>query len=358
MARVKSILRTSQGPQTPGNHQLVSTAKDPTNNPNMAEKRSAEDDIDTSQPKTARTSSPVGGVGGSLAAPAPSASSDTYRCFMQIYMQDVPWDPNGDKEAWMEMDLDHTHVRFDMQSGVNFLFYEDHFKIIPYGPMVPAILNADMCGFDIAPGYSMKWQYDHMFHYHYGTTKRAFMVAKMHMLKSNPPPFTKKDSPIIDAIMRGRFKIRGTPDLTMPCWFPLSQTERERDHWKNLCESMKQTHIQSLKNYNDLVEQNALLEKALLDSEAEVRLRTDALQSIDKALECAVCLNRFSSTGHCMMASCGHVLHTACHKEREARGTANVCVECRAPVSYWQDFRGFTAISDAITTLDTKLAEI
>lgn len=100
------------------------------------------------------------------------------------------------------------------------------------------------------------------------------------------------------------------------------------------------------------------LDEQLGSFKTKERLQSAALQSIDEALQCAICLQRFHCTGHCMMASCGHVIHTECHKLQEEKKLADVCSECRAPVRYWQDFRGFTGIASAITTLNTKLADV
>jgi hypothetical protein len=288
---------------------------------------------------------------------------------MQIYVLDVPWNPTGVHEAWMHMDLDNTHVRFDLCSGLNLLFHEDHFKIIPYGPLTPVVLNADMCGFDIAPGYSMRWQYDHMFHYHYDNRKRAIMIARLPTYKPNPPPFTRSDSPLIDAAMRSRFKNMGAPNLTTPCWFPFSQAERQRDYWKALYEGKKRAYDKLRDDYHNIDEtytelekdlershaKTTALEKDLDETQAKMALQKAALEKIDKALECAVCLQRFSSTGPSVMASCGHVVHIKCKLALEAQNTADHCVECRASVEYWQEFRGFTDISQAVTTLHTAL---
>ena len=381
MARVKSTTRTrTQGPPAPRNLHWTATA-------DMSDKRQATDDIGGSQSKRTCSSPAAGGsaVAGSASSPAApaaggsavagSASSPaapvadataaasalntaaanpaSFRVFMQIYVLDVPWNPAGENEAWMHMDLDHTHVRFDMLSGVNLLFQEDHFKIIPYGPKVPVIIqNADMCGFDIAPGYSMRWQYDHMFHYLYDNRKRAFMIVRLPIYRPNPPPFAKSDYPKIDAAMRARFKNIGPPDHTTPCWFPLPQAERQRDYWKTLYEAKKRAHDKMLEDYHSLDDKHSALEKDLQETRAKLALHTVALDKIDKALECSLCLERFSSTGPSVMASCGHVVHTTC---KDQHAEAKICAECRAPVAYWQDFTGFTAISQAVTTLEKQV---
>jgi hypothetical protein len=274
---------------------------------------------------------------------------------MQIYVLDVPWNPAGENEAWMHMDLDHTHVRFDMQSGVNLLFHEDHFKIIPYGNKVPVVQNADLCGFDIAPGYSMRWQYDHMFHYHYDNRKRAFMIVRLPIWRPNPLPFAKSDYPKIDAAMRARFKNTGPLDLTTPCWFPFSQAERQCKYWKALYDGKKRQYDKLLEDYHDIDDKYTELEKNLEETDAKMAIHTAALEKIDKCLECAVCLQRFASHEHSVMASCGHLVHIKCKKDLEDKHIADHCVECRAPVEYWQDFRGFTDISAAVSTLHTAL---
>jgi hypothetical protein len=274
---------------------------------------------------------------------------------MQIYMPSLPYDPNGDKEAWVEMDADNTHARFDMESGINFLFYDDYYKIIPYGPKLPVIFDSNLCGCDISSGFSLKWQYDHMFHYFLGDTKRAFMIAKLR-LKTYCPPFTRKDSPTVEAIMRKRFKTPGPPDLTMPCWFSKSQTQSERDMYKALYE-LKDRELQSKEQeLQECLKECAELDEELGSSKTKERLQSAALKSIDESLQCALCLQRFPNTGYIMMASCGHVMHTACRKLQEEKKKADVCAECRAPVRYWQEFRGFTGIASAITTLNTQLA--
>lgn len=376
----------------------------------MSQKRTSTDDIDDSQPKTARTSSPVGGsatgssratttaaasTGSSMQSRQPTASSSkaplpttsagssttptavptvpatglvqnahlspTHRYFMQIYLisetngVSIPWNPHGEKEAWMHMDVDECLVKFDMESGINFCFSGDCFKVIPYGRTEPNIYDHNMCGFTLAHGYCMKWQYDHMFHYHVGNSKRAFMVVKLPISKPNPPPFTKSDSPAIDAVMRTRFKISYPSNPTTPYWFPSSQVEREREYWKALYESKKRAYDQSIEHYNELDTSTTILQENLEKSEAKVQIQTTALRNIDIALECAICFQRFSSTKPSVMASCGHVVHMECKKKLEEKQTPNVCVECRAPISYWQDFRGFTAISEAITKLHTAL---
>ena len=105
----------------------------------------------------------------------------------------------------------------------------------------------------------------------------------------------------------------------------------------------------------NLEHEKAVLEQHSADLELELDKKSDALKAIDKALECAICFERFSSTGPCTMTSCGHVVHTECHQKQQDHGTSNTCAECRAPVHSWQDFRGFTAISDAMSKLDAAL---
>lgn len=374
---------------------------------NMSQKRKSTDDIDDSQPKTARTSAPIGGsavgasrstttaaasTGSSMQSRQPTASlkkaplpttsaastttptavpavpatglvqnAPTHRYFMQIYLisetngVSIPWNPHGEKEAWMHMHMDECLVKFDMETGINFCFSDDCFKVIPYGRTEPNIYDHNMCGFTLAHGYSMKWQYDNMFHYHVGNSKRAFMVVKLPISKPNPPPFTKSDSPAIDAAMRTRFKISYASNPTTPYWFPSSQVEREREYWKSLYQSKKNAYDKAVEDYNELDDKNILLQKKLDKSEVKAQLQTLALQKIDIALECAVCFERFSSAGPSVMANCGHVVHMECKKNLEEKQSANVCVECRAPISHWQDFPGFTAISEAITKLHTAL---
>jgi len=275
-------------------------------------------------------------------------SSASHRYFMQIFILDVPWDPNGDKEAWMLMDRDHCHIRLETQAGINFMFYGDGFKVIPYGPKMTSIADSDNCTYDIAPGYSVMWQYNRMFHHQYADIKRAFMVVKLPISNPNPPPYTKHDSDTVDIAVRNMFRTIGPPDLTMPCWFPRSQTERERDYWKALYESKKRGHQQCLRDYD-------LLDAKLIASEAKLHIQTVALKSIEKAVECAICLQRFSSTGHCMMASCGHPIHTLCHKKLEDDKKADTCVTCQGHVRFWQRFHGFTAISDSIAKAQEAL---
>ena len=379
MARVKATYRRrSQGPPTPSN--LYWTA-------DMSDKRQATDDIGGSQSKRTcpplpaavaaaasplAAASPVAAGGSPLAAASPVAAggsplaavagseqahfSPDHRYFMQVYVLNIPWNPKGEQEAWMQMDQDHCHVRFDMLSGINFYFYKDDFKVVPYGPKMPAITNANMCAFDVPAGCCVRWQYDHMFHHQYDSTKRAFMIVKLPIHNPDSPPYTKHDSPAIDAVMRQKFRMLGLPNLTTPCWFPLPQAERQRDYWKALYEGKKRAHDKLLKDYNDLDEKQFALEKDLEEAQAELTLHTVALDKIDKALECAICFQRFSSTGPSVMASCGHVVHTGCKKNLEDKQSANDCAECRAPVAYWQDFRGFTDISEAVTTLHTALA--
>ena len=369
MARVKATYRRrSQGPPTPSN--LYWTA-------DMSDKRQATDDIGGSQSKRTcpplpaavaaaaspvaalAAASPVAAGGSPLAAVAGSEQahfSPDHRYFMQVYVLNIPWNPKGEQEAWMQMDQDHCHVRFDMLSGINFYFYKDDFKVVPYGPKMPAITNANMCAFDVPAGCCVRWQYDHMFHHQYDSTKRAFMIVKLPIHNPDSPPYTKHDSPAIDAVMRQKFRMLGLPNLTTPCWFPLPQAERQRDYWKALYEGKKRAHDKLLKDYNDLDEKQFALEKDLEEAQAELALHTVALDKIDKALECAICFQRFSSTGPSVMASCGHVVHTGCKKNLEDKQSANDCAECRAPVAYWQDFRGFTDISEAVTTLHTALA--
>jgi len=403
MARVKAINRRCQGPPQPRfanvRHQQYTQSNQ---QPNMSGKRKAADDINNS-PKAARSSSPVGGAGGSAtgspAAQLPTgsgaggsaaataqlptasgaggsaaAASSTQKpvpntatttgdpapknlFFMQIYIPDVPYNPDGEKEAWMHMDVDHCQVKFDTESGINFIFSEDYFKIIPYGHSEPNIYDQNLCGFTIAPGYCMKWQYDHMFHYHCGNTKtafkRAFMVVKLQLTKPNPPPYTWKDSPTIDAMIRQRFKTTGPPNLTTPCWFPSSQTERERDYWKGLYQSKKRAYDKAVEDYVEMDDKNILLQNKLEKSEAKVQLQMLALQNIDMALECAFCFQRFSPTEHCMMANCGHVVHVDCKKKLEDKQKANTCIYCQSPIQHWQKFHGFTTISQAFTKLHT-----
>jgi hypothetical protein len=320
----------------------------------MASKRTGEDGINPSQTKHSRRSPPadngevggVGGVGGSLTATSPA------RLFrhivMQIYTSQEAYDPDGEKEAWVEMDMNNTHVRFEISSGINFFFYDDFYKIIPYGPQLPVICNADMCGFEVAAGFSLKWQYDHMFHYSYGDTKRAFMIAKLR-LKTYRPPFTIKESHLVEDIMRKRFCIPKSAKLTTPCWFSKSQIESERDMYKALYASKDQELTEAFKEFGEL-------DVELRSVRTKERLQSEALKSIDEALQCALCLQRFPSTGYITMASCGHVICAECHKLQEKKEGADVCSECRAPVRYWQEFRGFTGIASAITTLNAKLA--
>ena len=301
--------------------------------------------------------SPLAAGGSPLAAVAGSEQahfSPDHRYFMQVYVLNIPWNPKGEQEAWMQMDQDHCHVRFDMLSGINFYFYKDDFKVVPYGPKMPAITNANMCAFDVPAGCCVRWQYDHMFHHQYDSTKRAFMIVKLPIHNPDSPPYTKHDSPAIDAVMRQKFRMLGLPNLTTPCWFPLPQAERQRDYWKALYEGKKRAHDKFLQDYNDLDEKYEEIEKDLEEAQAKLTLHTVALDNIDKALECAICFQRFSSTGPSVMASCGHVVHTGCKKKLKEKQLG--CAECRAPVAYWQDFRGFTAISEAVTTLHTALA--
>jgi hypothetical protein len=268
---------------------------------------------------------------------------------MQIFILDAPWDPNGDKEAWMLMDRDHCHIRLDTQSGINFMFYSDCFKVIPYGPKITNIADADNCAYDIAPGYSVMWQYNRMFHHHYADIKRAFMVVKLPISKPNPPPYTKNDSATVDTAVRQMFRTIGPPDLTMPCWFSRSQAERERDYWKALYESKKRGHEQCLRDYDRLDEK-------LIACEAKLHVQTVALKSIEKAVECAICLQRFSSNEHCMMASCGHLIHKHCHKKLEDDKKADTCVTCQVHVRFWLKFHGFTAISDSVAKAQAALS--
>ena len=158
----------------------------------------------------------------------------------------------------------------------------------------------------------------------------------------------------IEAVMRDRFRIERSSDLTTPCWFPSSQVERERDHFKALFEAQKRQLLQAIQDYNELDERTTLLEENLDKCEAKISLQSATLQTIDEALQCAICLERFSSTSLSMMASCGHVIHTTCQEQQQAKGELK-CVTCRAPVHYCQDFRGFTAISEAITKLNAAL---
>lgn len=364
MARVKGNKRRAPGPKIPQPIRVqwvpaeADQETDHTNN--MSDKRqgnkrpATEIDISAPDPKSARTSafSPAldGSVAGSADSQPHAPAAKTHCHFMQIYIQDVPWDPDGEKEAWMHMEMEHCLVRLDLESGINFFFSEDHYKIIPYGRIEPCVYDHNMCGFTLAPGYCMKWQYDHMFHYHHNNIKRAFMVVKMSLCKPNPPLFTKESSSIIDGLMRTRFKCAGPPALTMPCWFPSSQVERERDHYKALYNGKKQALDQSIENYLELDTRTTLLENNLDKSEAKVRRLSSALEDIDQALQCAICLERFAPTGHCKMASCGHVIHTHCHAKKN-----DTCATCRAPVRYWQDFHGFTAISEAITKVHAEL---
>ena len=198
----------------------------------------------------------------------------------------------------------------------------------------------------------MKWQYGHMFHYHHNDTKRAFMIVRLP--KEQIPTGLHPISNAIEAVMRDRFRIARSSDLATPCWFPSSQVERERDHFKALYEAKNLKYVQTIRDYNELDERTTLLEENLNKCEAKISLQSATLQTIDEALQCAICLERFSSTSLSMMASCGHVIHTTCQEQQKAKGELK-CVTCRAPVRYWQDFRGFTAISEAITKLNAAL---
>ena len=361
MARVKSTTRTrTQGPPAPSNLHWTATA-------DMSDKRQATDDIGGSQSKRTCYSPAAGGsaVAGSASSPAAPAAavapvpgseqahfSPDHRYFMQVYVLNIPWNPQGEQEAWMQMDQDHCRVRFDMLSGINFYFYKDYFKVVPYGPKMPAIANANLCAYDVSAGCCVRWQYDHMFHHQYDSTKRAFMVVKLPIIYDpNSVPYTKEDSPAIDAVVRQKFKC--AVDHTTPCWFPLPQAERQRDYWKTIYEAKKRAHDKMLEDYHSLDDKHSALEKDLQETRAKLALHTVALDKIDKALECSLCLERFSSTGPSVMASCGHVVHTTC---KDQHAEAKICAECRAPVAYWQDFTGFTAISQAVTTLETALA--
>ena len=274
---------------------------------------------------------------------------------MQIYMQDVPWDPNGEKEAWMDADDDMCHVKFDMEAGVNLIFDLDHFKIMPYGPETHTIATSDMCAWDVAPGYTMRWKYDHMLHYQYKNRKRAFMVVRLPT--EQIPTDLHPMSNAIEAVMRDRFRISKSSDLTTPCWFPSSQVERERDYYKTMYEDKKRAYDTLYSDYMDLDKRTALMEANFDKCETKLQFHKDALDTIDKALVCAICMERFDSTGHCMMPSCGHVIHTACQEQQTEKGELK-CATCRAPVRYWQDFFGFTAISAAITTLRTDMDKV
>ena len=361
MARVKSTTRSRRQPPTP--RDLHWTA-------DMPDKRQATDDIGGSQSKrtcapVAAGGSPVAGSASSPAAPAPPAApaagseqahySPDHRYFMQVYVLNIPWNPKGDQEAWMQMDQDHCHVRFDMSSGINFHFYKDHFKVVPYGPKMPAITNSNLCAYDVPAGCCVRWQYGHMFHHQYDSTKRAFMIVKLPIHNPDSPPYTRQDSPAIDAVMRKKFRIMGPPDLKTPCWFPLSEAERQRDYWKALYEEKKRAHTKVLEDYQYLDDKQYALEKDLEEAQAKLALHTVALDKIDKALECAICLQRFASHEPSVMASCGHVVHIKCKKDLEEKHSADRCVECRASVEYWQEFRGFTDISAAVSTLHTAL---
>ena len=366
MARVKStkLRQARRNPPQPSRVQWVPAETDQQTNHdgNMSDKRPATDsDIDVSKSKSARTSPPSNAIPGPSSSAAGGAAGGSaalakkvplsHSCFMQIYMQEGPWDPNGEKEAWMKMDTDSCNVKFDMESGINFIFHDDHYKIIPYGPVQPTIGNREMCAYDVPPGCSMRWMYDHIFHYHHKNIRRAFMVVRLptEQIPTGFPMFNG-----IETVMRDRFKIARSSDLTTPCWFPSSQVERERDHFKALFETQRRQYVQTIRDYNELDERTTLLEENLDKCEAKISLQTATLQTIDEALQCAICLERFSSTNLSMMASCGHVIHTACQEQQKAKGELK-CVTCRAPVRYWQDFRGFTAISEAITKLNAAL---
>ena len=223
MARVKGNKRRAPGPKIPQpiRVQWVPAETDPetSHTNNMSDKRqgnkrpATDIDISAPDPKSARTSTPASSLDGAVAGSADSQphapAAKTHCHFMQIYIQDVPWDPDGEKEAWMHMEIEHCLVRLDLESGINFFFSEDHYKIIPYGRIEPCVYDHNMCGFTLAPGYCMKWQYDHMFHYHHNNIKRAFMVVKMPLCKPNPPLFTKESSSIIWRGVRKRKRTNG-----------------------------------------------------------------------------------------------------------------------------------------------------
>lgn len=383
MARVKATTRRSQGPPKPRivvSRQPVIVSDDPSDTDdetdqqqNMSSKRQASPDVNltlkkarsasSSSPTNASSSGPSS-MHAPVPAPAPALpatvslappehvqahSSATHRYFMQIFILDAPWDPNGDKEAWMLMDRDHCHIRLETQAGINFMFYSDGFKVIPYGPKMTNITDSDNCGYDIAPGFSVMWKYNRMFHHQYADIKRAFIVVKLPISNPNPPVFTKNDSATVDAAVRQMFRTLGPPDLTMPCWFPKSQAERERDYWKALYESKKRGHEQCLRDYD-------LLDAKLIACEAKLHIQTVALKSIEKAVECAICLHRFSSNEHCMMASCGHLVHKHCHKKLEDDKKADTCVTCQGHVRFWLKFHGFTAISDSVAKAQAALS--
>lgn len=282
---------------------------------------------------TAATQQPAAKTLASGAANANGDSQKNFRYYMQIFVQGAAWSSTAEKDAWIELDMMQCHVRFDLNSGVNFFFASSDFKIVPYASDTTtiSIYDSDICGVtNVAPGYSLEWAYDRMFYYNCGAVKRAFMIVRVPVSH----PFTKLASSEVERMVRDKFKFSGPVELNKPCWLPFSMTQRQRDYWMEMYEN-------TTKEHKELQKSHALLEGRLNKKEI-------AIKEIRSALECPQCMSPMDPDIYCFVSNCGHMLCANCYVKNVDRKIAAKCGQCNGTNTVWNKFYGMTFIAEAL----------